>query len=333
MSRYSRVAVLGSTSFSASDFSDLLLETQRYQILGISRSLESSQVMLKHLRHGNERYTFEKVHVFNEAERLMEIFDEFKPQYVVNFAAQGEVGTSFVHPVNHFQTNTMAVVQLTEELNKREYLKKYVQISTPEVYGTCSISTPESNEVFNPSSPYAASKAAADFYTNILHRTSGFPVCWVRATNVYGPRQQLYRIIPRTIIYVKLGKVLTLDGGGVAQKSFINIRDVSTAERLIMERGEPGEVYHLSPDQTVSVRSVVETVCAVMGACFEKHVEVGPERIGQDARYELSSEKMRQALGWKPQISFEEGVREVIQWVDDNWAFIQNMNLSYNFHL
>lgn len=330
MTELTRIAVIGSTAFSATDFIDYVLEDRGNTVLGISRSPESSPVMLPHLRHGPERYRFAQLHLVHNLEAIVGTLTDFNPHYVVNFAAQGEVRSSFEHPVAHFETNTLAMVRLATALREFKNLRRYVHISTPEVYGSTATPARE-GDLMNPSSPYAASKGAADLYLSVLHKTFGFPVTWIRSSNVYGAHQQLYRIIPRTMIYHKLGRKLRLDGGGVAVKSFIHIRDISRGEYLAMTKGQPGGIYHFSPDRGLSIRYVVETICQQLGADFNQFVEVGPERPGQDAAYILDSTKARAELDWTPTIDFPSGIRSVHEWIDSNWKVIRELPHEYVF--
>jgi len=328
----SRVAVIGSTSFSGSSLIDMMLGVGGYDILGISRSAEDKPALQPHLRHGDAHYRFAQHHLVRDPGGTLAALDAFRPEYIVNFAAQGEVPSSFTYPERHFETNALAMVRLAEALRERDYLKRYVHISTPEVYGTCEGAVKE-NQPLNPSSPYAASKASADLFLNVLSKTYDFPVVTVRATNVYGPYQQLYRIIPRTIIYIRLGRKIRLDGGGKAVKSYIHIDDVSRGEIAIMKQGDNGAIYHLSPDESVSIRQVVETVCRHMGAKFEDVVEMGPERIGQDKAYVIDSGRARQELGWQPVIDFESSIPGIVEWIDTHWQAIKEMPLDYEFSL
>jgi dTDP-glucose 4,6-dehydratase len=325
-----RIAVLGSTSFSGSDFIDLMLDDPQVRVLGISRSLEDEPVMLKHLRHRDGRYTFRQLHLVYDADAAIAALADFKPHYVVNFAALGEVPSSFRHPVSYFETNTVGLVRLATALKDMGGLTKFIQISTPEVYGTC-LEPAHEGMPLNPSSPYAASKAAADLYLSVLYKTYGFPVIWVRTSNVYGVCQQLYRIIPRTIIRHKLGTRLRLDGGGVSVRSFLHIRDVSRGERLIMTNGRLGEVYHLAPEAGTSVRSIVETICRLLGREFVSLVEIGPGRLGQDAAYLLDPSKARREFGWTPTIDFDEGLQGVIDWIERHWDAIRQLPHEYQF--
>ena len=324
-----RIAVVGSNAFSAASFIDLLLEDESNSVLGISRSPEYPDCMLAYKRHHAADFHFAQLDLNLDFVQVMEILDDFKPNYVACFAAQGEVRASFDHPDHHYLTNALAIVNLTNALRQRSYLDRYLQISTPEVYGSIP-SAAEENAAFDPSSPYAASKGAADLFINSMVKTFGFPAVTIRATNVYGPHQQLYRIIPRTAIYIKLGRKIPLHGGGRAVKSYINIRDVSEGEYAAMLYGDIGKTYHLSPDGSgISIREVVQTVCDVMGVRLEDHVEITDDRLGQDAAYVLSSEKARNELGWKPGVSFQSGVEQVVSWIDRDWHAIKALPLDY----
>ena len=198
-----------------------------------------------------------------------------------------------------------------------------------EVYGSTGEGMTESTS-FEPSTPYAASKLEGELHLGVLHKRYQFPVVFTRAANVYGPHQQLYRIIPRTVIYAKCGRKINLHGGGKSRRAFIHAQDVADATLKAAEKGVAGEAYHLSPNNDMrTVRSVVETVLQQMGEPFEKHVEMQDENYGQDDCFSLNSSKAQQELKWSCQVPFEEGVEQVIKWVNDNWAQISKMNLEY----
>ena len=138
---------------------------------------------------------------------------EFRPDYIVNFSAQGMVAQSWENPDQWFQTNGMALMSLADRLKQENYLKRFIQISTPEVYGSCSGHIKE-DAALNPSTPYAASKASGDLSLIPYYKNYNFPVVFTRATNVYGAHQQLYRIIPRAVICIKQNKKTQLQGEG-----------------------------------------------------------------------------------------------------------------------
>jgi len=324
-----KVVVLGANSFSGQDFVDLLLDDPTYRVVGVSRSPERSGLFLKYrLRKDLSNYRYHAFDMNRDMGKILAMLDEEKPDAIVNFAAQSEVAPSWDHPEHWFQTNTVALSFLVNHLRKQTYLKRYLHVSSPEAYGTCVGNVTEDSPL-NPSTPYAASKAAADYLLKTYATQYGFPLLTVRATNVYGARQQLFKIIPRSAIYIKIGKTIELHGGGQAVKSYIHIRDVSRGEKAILEDGRVGHLYHLSPDNGVEVREVVRTICERLGRRFEDATRAVGERPGQDAAYVIDSTKARTELGWKPTISLDEGLTDVVDWVNANWAAIQAQPFEY----
>lgn len=324
-----KVVVLGANSFSGQDFVDLLLDDPSYDVVGVSRSPERSDLFLKYrTRPDLSRYRYHALDMNRDMPALLELLDAERPDYIVNFAAQSEVAPSWAHPEHWYQTNCVALARLVNHLRRPEWLRRYLHVSSPEVYGTCVGRVVEESPV-NPSTPYAASKAAADMLLSTYHKQFGFPLVSVRATNVYGARQQLFKIIPRSVIYIKLGKTIELHGGGRAVKSYIHIRDVSRGELDVLERGQTGRIYHLSPDRGVAVRDVVRVICDRLGVPFEQATRAVEERPGQDAAYVIDSTHARTELGWSPRVGIEEGLTEVADWVERYWDQIRGQPLEY----
>lgn len=322
------VLVIGSNSFSGGDFIDLLLETGRYRVVGVSRSPENTSVFLPYKARKSADFRFAQIDLNKDMRRLVALLDDSKPESVVNFAAQSEVGPSWDNPGQWFSTNAVALTELANALKGRSHLKRYVHISSPEVYGACAGVVKEDGPL-NPSTPYAASKAAGDLSLFTYVKNFGLPLVMIRATNVYGAHQQLFKIIPRSIINLKLGNVILLHGGGAAVKSYIHIRDVSRGELAAMEKGRDGHIYHLSPDGGVPVREVVRLICARLGKRFEDSTQAVAERLGQDKAYVIDSAKARKEFGWKPEITLERGVDGVVSWIDRCWSEISVAPLEY----
>jgi dTDP-glucose 4,6-dehydratase len=151
----------------------------------------------------------------------------------------------------------------------------------------------------------------------------------IRATNVYGAHQQLFKIIPRTIISLKDGRTIQLHGGGIAVKSYIHIRDVSRGELLAMDQGQLGRIYHFSPEQGIAVRDVVQRLCDALGKDFEQSTISVEERLGQDAVYEIDSTRSRTELGWDTRITLEEGLRQTVLWIEKDWPVISKSPWEY----
>jgi dTDP-glucose 4,6-dehydratase len=228
-------------------------------------------------------------------------------------SAQSMVGQSWDHPDDWMMTNVVSTVRLHVLLRDLDFLERYVHVTTPEVYGSTDGWVRE-NTPFNPSTPYAVSRAAGDMSLKTFVDTYKLPAVSTRAANVYGPGQQLYRIIPRTVLAAMTGQKLRLDGGGVSVRVFIHMRDVSDATLKIALDGKLGETYHISGYELVSIRKLVEIILSKLGKNFDDCVELGPERPGKDAAYMLESSKLREELGWKDEISLEAGIDTVIAW-------------------
>ncbi|MBU4502588.1 MAG: GDP-mannose 4,6-dehydratase [Nanoarchaeota archaeon] len=323
-----KVAVIGSNSFSGSHFVDFILEETDAKVIGISRSLEKHPVFLPYKRWKTKRFKFYQMDINKDLNHIIELFDRERPDVIVNFAAQSEVGPSWKKPEQWFRTNCLGIVKLTYKLKDKKYIEKYVQISSPEVYGTCD-RIKETNTYYDPSTPYAASKAAGDLFLFVLAKNFGFPLVMIRSTNVYGPHQQLFKIIPRSVIYIKSGRKIPLHGGGKAVKSFIYIRDVCDGIYRAIEKGKIGEIYHFSPPRGYSVRNIVETISKKMGVKFNEVTEVVSERLGQDAMYVIDSRKAKNGLGWRPTTPIDEGIDQIIEWVNSNWKVIAHQPLEY----
>lgn len=320
-------AVIGSNCFTGSHIVDALLAEPGHDVIGVSRSPEYDAAFLPYRRRDTSRFRFHQLDFVQQFGELSDLLEAVKPQVVIHVAALSEVALSHKRPVEYVETNTLSVVKLCDHLRRCSYLKRYVHISSAEVFGSCE--TPATEEtLFHPSTPYAVSKAAADMYLETLIRSFNFPALLIRSTNVYGAHQQLYKIIPRTILYVKQGKPIELHGGGMAKKSFIHIRDVVRGLRLAIERGTPG-AYHFSVSSEQTIADVVRQICGWMGYEFERATRVVGERLGQDARYWLDCSKAERELGWRPEISFEQGVKEVIEWLEREEDGLQHESLVY----
>jgi dTDP-glucose 4,6-dehydratase len=209
-----------------------------------------------------------------------------------------------------------------------DFLEKYVHVTTPEVYGSTDGWVAEDTP-FNPSTPYAVSRAAGDMLFQIYLETFGLPVVFTRAANVYGPGQPLYRIIPRTLFFLLAGRELELHGGGVSTRSFIHIDDVSMATWQIAQYAPVGETYHISTDRIIAIKDLVALICEKLNKPFDAHVKVVGERLGKDNAYWLKSEKLRSTLGWADATSLERGLEETLEWAQSHLAALKTKPMHY----
>lgn len=323
-----KVLVIGSNSFSGASFAAWLLE-QGHEVIGTSRSPEPHRAFLPYRWTGKDAgFRFEQVDLNHDLDRLEELMRREKPARVVNFAAQSMVGESWKNPDHWMMTNVVSAVRLHERLRHMDFLERYVHVTTPEVYGSTEGFIKESAP-FNPSTPYAVSRAAGDMSLRTYSEAYNFPVVFTRAANVYGPGQQLYRIVPRTILFLLTGRKLELHGGGHSRRSFIHMKDVSDATWRIATRAPAGETYHISTNEIVTIRQLVEKICGKLGASFADSVQIVGERLGKDAAYMLDSAKLRESLAWQDHVSLDAGLDECIKWAKDNLQELKKQSQSY----
>lgn len=225
---------------------------------------------------------------------------ENKPDYVVNFMSQSLVAESWAAPQDWIATNVAATTKLFDFLRKHG-CKKYVHVSTPEVYGSNKDWVDESYSDWKPSTPYAVTRAAGDMMLKAYHNAYGFPMIITRTANIYGPWQPKHRVIPKAIACKRESKYFPLQGGGYSLRSFIHVQDACEGTYLVCKSGVLGETYHISTQREIFIRQVVEMI-----GCEIEDVD---DRLGKDYAYKLNSDKLRE-MGWKDTISLEEGLKE-----------------------
>ena len=257
----------------------------------------------------------------------MNTIENYKVTHIVNFAAQGMVAESWESPDQWIRTNVLSLSYLLKDLHKIDHIKSFVQASTPEVYGVCHNALESHN--YAPSTPYAASKAAADALLHAYSKTHGFPVRYTRASNVYGGGQQLYRIVPKTIFTILNKGKLSLHGGGHSVRSFVHINDVSIGTYKVACSGHNGEIYHVAGTQLVSIRDLVYAICQLMDVAPEEYLIEGEQRTGSDSLYQLNADKINRELSWRPSVILEQGLEEVIFWVKENFEILKHISPEY----
>lgn len=322
-----RFAVIGSNSFSGAAFVAHLL-AEGFAVLGLSRSPEPHAAFLPYRWGDAVGFRFVRADLNHDLPLLMAALEDFGATHVVNFSAQSMVAESWRNPDHWFMTNVVSTVRLHDALRGLGTMQRYVHISTPEVFGSTS-GTVREDAPFNPSTPYAVSRAAAEMSLRTYHAAHGFPVLYTRAANVFGAGQQLYRIVPRTVLFARLGRRLQLHGGGHSARSFITIEDVAAATLAVALRGTIGQAYHIGTARMISIRDLVALILLRMGVAFDNAVEVVGERLGKDAAYRLDSTKLRTELGWADQVSLEDGIDRTIAWVDRNFDALAAQPLDY----
>ena len=323
--------VLGSNSFSGSHFVKTALQKGN-RVIGVSRSKEINNVFLPYKWDSSldlDNFEFNQLDINYQLDELINLIDETRAQYIINFAAQGMVAESWNNPTDWYKTNLLSQVKFHDGIKDKSFIEKYVHVTTPEVYGSTDHGWIKENYNFQPNTPYAVSRAACDLHLLSFFKAYNFPVVFTRSANVYGPGQQLYRIIPRTILSIRTKKPLSLHGGGESERSFIHINDVVEATYNIALRAKPGTTWHLSTKECISIKELVKKMCDLSDVKFESIVEITNERLGKDQSYLLDSSKVRENMDWQDKISLKRGLEETFEWVDQNIHRLKTLPWSY----
>lgn len=317
----------GGGSFGIHTAMYLLDHASPKKVIGIGRNLLRSEPFSLNIEN-KKGFEYHARHITHELDLLMELLDKEKPEIIINFAAQGEGAVSWKNSWRYFETNAMALARLTEELMQKDWLQRFIQIGTSEMYGSVDYPSTE-EEPIKPTSPYAASKVAFDMHLVSINKFLNFPMNIIRPSNAYGPGQLLHRVIPKTLLLGRLGKKLPLHGGGRAEKSYIHARDLARAIHLVAEKAPLGKIYNAGPKEPTPIRKVVERCANALSIPFDKLCEITDDRLGQDSRYWLDSSAIWRDVQWQPEISWEAGLNEMVSWVDQYLPQLKTYSTEY----
>jgi dTDP-glucose 4,6-dehydratase len=324
-----KILIIGSNSFAGSSFIDYLLK-KKIKVIGVSRR---SEINKEYLRYKNNNYIHNfkfysiNLNLKKDLNKLIKIIKNQKIKYIVNFAAQGMVAESWINPEHWYQTNVVSNSMLIKELNKVK-IKKYLNFTTPEVYGHTPNLLKENNN-FNPTTPYAISRSAQDLNLIAYNKTLNFPVVFTRTSNIYGPYQQNYRIIPKIIISILTKKKIPIHGKGDSLRSFIYMEDVSSAlYKILIDKKNNGETFHISTKKFISILELVKIIKKILKCKKKIHYHVR-ERDGKDLKYTLNSNKIRNRYSWSEETNLDEGILRTIDWAKKNINFFKKTSLKY----
>lgn len=267
------------------------------------------------------RYRFVQGDIQDEAlvNRLMREVDA-----CVNVAAQTHVDRSISGPGVFITTNVVGT-QVLLEAARNANISKFVQVSTDEVYGSIEGTAKFTEESpLEPSSPYSSSKAGADLIALSYWKTYGMPVCITRCTNNYGPNQYPEKLIPLFILNASEDKQVPVYGDGMNVRDWIHVKDHSAGVAAVLKAGKPGDVYNIGSGNEHNNMEITRLILKILGKP-ESLIKFVPDRPGHDRRYALDCSKVERELGWKATTSFEEGLRETVQWYLDNPQWVANV--------
>jgi len=316
-----KLLVTGGLGFIGSNFIlKTLHENEGFDIVNVDAELAGSNIKNLSQVKNLENYEYVKGNITNR--KLME--DLIKNcDVVVNFAAESFVDRS-INDANPFLvSNIRGAYTILDIITKQK--KRMIQISTDEVFGSLSNETATEESKFNPSSPYAATKAAAELLINSYFTTFNSDVIITRCTNNYGPRQFAEKLVPKTIILAYHNKKIPIYGNGKNIRDWIYVDDHCDAVLSALHHGKSGESYNISANNEIDNLTIVRKILEIMNKP-ETLIEFVEDRPGHDLRYSLDSAKISDQLGWKVKLSFEEGLEKTVQWYLDNPELLNNVS-------
>ncbi|MEO8206432.1 MAG: dTDP-glucose 4,6-dehydratase [Chthoniobacterales bacterium] len=314
-----RILVTGGCGFIGSNFVRYILEHYKPEFVTNVDALTyagNKDNLEDIVRSHNDKYEFFEADIAN-AGSMDAILEQHKYFAIVNFAAESHVDRSIESPLNFVHTNVAGTAVLLEAARKHR-VKRFVQISTDEVYGSLGPEGKFSEMTpIDPSSPYSASKAAADLLVLAAHKTYGLETIITRCSNNYGPFQFPEKLIPLMITNALQGKPLPVYGDGQNIRDWIHVEDHCGAIVSAMLNGKPGEVYNVGADHEMANLDLVKSILDTLGKPHSL-IQYVTDRLGHDRRYAIDSSKAQKELQWKPLKNFDTALRETIAWYQDN---------------
>jgi len=324
-----KIIITGGLGFIGSNLIDLLI-SKNYYVINIDKVTYSSNFYNIKEHKNSKKYKFIKCDIKDK--KLKKIIFKYKPIGIFNLAAETHVDRSIDSPESFIQSNIVGVFNLLECF--KEYSKKYnsklIHISTDEVYGDILSGRSAENYPYNPSSPYAASKAASDHLVSSYVRTYKIPAVITNCSNNYGPKQHPEKLIPKLIYNILNNKPLPIYGKGINSREWIYVKDHCEALFKILKKGKVGEFYNIGSNKNLNNLQVSKELIKASKNIIKigKKVRIifVKDRPGHDVRYALNSNKIKNKLGWFPRTNFRQGIKLTFDWYYKNKKYYKSLS-------
>lgn len=336
------IIVTGAAGFIGSNFVLNWLNSNNEKVIALDKLTYAGNLENLKSVESNSNYVF--VHGdIGDSKLLAKLLQKHQPRAILNFAAESHVDRSIHGPDDFMQTNIIGTYRLLEEARSffntlSEDAKKqfrFLHVSTDEVYGTLSSSDPAFKETnqYEPNSPYSASKAASDHLVRAWQHTYGLPVLTTNCSNNYGPYHFPEKLIPLCILKALQGQSLPIYGDGQQIRDWLYVVDHCIGIATVLEKGVVGETYNIGGWNEKANLEVVYTLCNLLdelkpredGKSYKEQITFVKDRPGHDRRYAIDATKISNELGWKPEETFETGIRKTVQWYLDNQDWVANV--------
>ena len=324
-----KIIVTGGLGFIGSNLIELLLK-KNFNVINIDKGTYSSNLYNTKDFQNSKKYKYIKLDISNK--KILKIFTNYKPLGIFNLAAETHVDRSIDNPGNFIQSNIVGVYNLLECFKNfsKKNKSKLIHISTDEVYGDVLKGRSDEKYPYQPSSPYAASKAASDHLVSSYIRTYNLPAIVTNCSNNYGPKQHPEKLIPKLIYNIINNKPLPIYGKGTNSREWIYVKDHCEALIKIFKKGKMGEFYNIGSNKNLNNLQVSKELLQVSKKIIKlgKNVKILfiKDRPGHDLRYALNSDKIKKKLGWFPKTSFKDGIKLTFNWYYKNKSYYESIS-------
>ena len=324
-----KIIVTGGLGFIGSNLIDLLLK-KNFFVLNIDKATYSSNQYNVKEFNSSKKYKFIKLDIKNR--KLKNILFKFKPQGIFNLAAETHVDRSIDNPDSFIQSNIVGVYNLLENFKNfsKKHNSKLIHISTDEVYGDILTGRSDEKYPYEPSSPYAASKAASDHLVSSYVRTYGLSAIVTNCSNNYGPKQHPEKLIPKLIYNILNNKPLPIYGKGKNSREWIYVKDHCEALIKVFLKGKIGEFYNIGSNKNMNnlqvTRELLKNSKKLINLGNKVKINFVKDRPGHDIRYALNSNKIKKKLGWRPKTNFSEGIKLTLDWYLKNKSYYESLS-------
>ncbi|MDF1498578.1 MAG: dTDP-glucose 4,6-dehydratase [Patescibacteria group bacterium] len=310
-----KLLVTGGAGFIGSNFIHHILgKYPNYKVVNIDKLTYCGNLDNLEKVENHNNYKFIKCDIC-DSEKIDEIFEEEKPDFVINFAAETHVDRSILEPYSFTNTNVIGTHVLLETA-KKYGIERFLHISTDETYGSINNGKFKEDDILMPNSPYSASKASADLLARSYFKTFSLPVVITRSSNNYGPYQFPEKVIPLFVSNLLENKKIPLYGTGMNIRDWIYVQDNCEGLDAVLHRGDDGEIYNIGGGDEKTNLELTKIILNELGK-DESHIEYVEDRLGHDLRYALNIEKVSK-IGWQPRHTFEDAIKETIKWYKEN---------------
>ena len=324
-----KIIVTGGLGFIGSNLIELLLKKNFY-VINIDKGTYSSNFYNTKDFIKSKKYKFIKLDIANK--KIGKIFKKFKPLGIFNLAAETHVDRSIDSPGNFIQSNIVGVYNLLEcfKIFSTKNKSKLIHISTDEVYGDILKGRTDENHPYQPSSPYAASKAASDHLVSSYIRTYNLPAIVTNCSNNYGPKQHPEKLIPKLIYNIMNNRPLPIYGKGTNSREWIYVKDHCEALIKVFTKGKIGEFYNIGSNKNLNnlqvTKELLKNSKKIIPLGKKVKIDFIKDRPGHDIRYALNSNKIKKKLKWRPKTNFSKGIQLTINWYFENKSYYKSLS-------